>query len=282
MSGSTRGSWLLSIGALLGVALAAAGMTARAEKAPQADTVAVAYVNGRPILRADYQRALAALAAAKKGGRLSPGERRQVLDRLVDEELLVQRGLELGLAERDPRVRADLSAAVIDMTTMRGASDATTSEAVLREYYAEHPERFGLTPRVRVAVPCYAEKSRAEQAHARLAAGAPVGEVVDAADRRRVPVPDDLLPIGKLADYAGGKLARLTEELGAGQGRSVSVGDAHCVLWVIDKEAGRRLPFETVRERVLAEVQRRAGERRLAEFLGESRERAEISILEQP
>ena len=43
-----------------------------------------------------------------------------VEERLIDEELLVARGLELGLARRDPRVRKDLTASVIDAVAVTG------------------------------------------------------------------------------------------------------------------------------------------------------------------
>ena len=55
---------------------------------------------------------LAALASDRRSP-LGPEDRRHVLDRLVDEELLVQRGLDLDLPSLDRRVRADLTQAVI-------------------------------------------------------------------------------------------------------------------------------------------------------------------------
>src|SRR5262249_60782483 len=71
---------------------------------------AAARVNDALVSADDYARSLDALERDRRGGAV-PSDRRLVLDRMIDEELLVQRGLELGLARQDARVRRDLTAA---------------------------------------------------------------------------------------------------------------------------------------------------------------------------
>ena len=113
---------LLVVGALIGIGLAAVDLTERApEEEPLGDDVA-ALVNGNPILRAEYERAVAAVSADRGGGDLDPAERRRVLDRLIDEELLVQRGIELGLPHRDRQLRNQISAAVIGLFAARAGA----------------------------------------------------------------------------------------------------------------------------------------------------------------
>lgn len=100
----SRATGVLAAGALLGLAAAGAALLApRAGPAALPDDV-VAVVNGAPVRSADYRRAVAALAADRRDP-LGDADRRFVLERLVDEELLVQRALELGLARHDRRVR---------------------------------------------------------------------------------------------------------------------------------------------------------------------------------
>src|SRR5207237_1032452 len=75
--------------------------------------------------------------------------RRQVLGRLIDEELLVERGLELGLARRDARVRKDLTAAVID-TVVTASADPEPSPADVEAFSRERPDLLRRPGRHRV------------------------------------------------------------------------------------------------------------------------------------
>ena len=98
---SRRASVLLSIGSAVGLAVAAASlMEAPGDAALPADVVAK--VNGVPVRRDDYLRAVAALASDRRNP-LDDADRRYVLDRLIDEELFVQHALALGLFPRSRR-----------------------------------------------------------------------------------------------------------------------------------------------------------------------------------
>ena len=108
---SRRAGILLGIGSAVGLALAAASLMESPDDAAFSAGV-VAKVNGVPIRRDDYLRAVAALASDRRNP-LDDADRRHVLNRLIDEELFVQHALALGLAANDRRVRADLVSAVM-------------------------------------------------------------------------------------------------------------------------------------------------------------------------
>src|SRR5262249_43475430 len=92
-AGSGRGSILLALGLVGGVAMAASGLFATRDGGGlPAD--AVARVNGAVIRLEDYRRIAGGLDADRRDG-LGPGDRQRVLDRMIDEELLIQRALEL-------------------------------------------------------------------------------------------------------------------------------------------------------------------------------------------
>ena len=126
---------LLSVGALLGLAAAAAGLLAQTRAASEIPDGAVAAVNGAAVRRADFERAVEALASDRRGA-IDDADRRHVLDRLVDEELLVQRAIELGLVRQDRRVRGDLVTAVIE---------SVTADAGQREPSADHQPAADVT-----------------------------------------------------------------------------------------------------------------------------------------
>ena len=103
---SRRANWLLGLGAAVGLGAAAFGLLLPSEKTqtPLAEDV-VAIVNGDMILRDDYLRLLAGFERDSRNP-IDENIRQHVLDRMIEEELLVQRALDLGLAQVDrPRSR---------------------------------------------------------------------------------------------------------------------------------------------------------------------------------
>jgi parvulin-like peptidyl-prolyl isomerase len=138
------------LGVLAGAVLAAVGLARTPAQATHLDGEAAARVNGVAIPRADLERALAAVAT-DRGAPLDPEGQRRVLDRLIDEELLVQHGLRSGMAARDPKVRADVSRAVIDWARVSDETSAPPTEGALRAFTQERPDLFSRPPRLRVA-----------------------------------------------------------------------------------------------------------------------------------
>ena len=128
-SRSTRPRVLLGIGAALGLALAALDLVGARHDAASLPDGAIAVVDGVPIPTSDYERALAALSADRRSA-LDDDDRRRVLDRLVDEELLVQKGLDLGLPRRDRRVRSDIVASVVESVVAEAATREPSSAEV--------------------------------------------------------------------------------------------------------------------------------------------------------
>lgn len=266
-------NWLLLAGALSGVALATAGVV-RAPRAALPDD-AVAVVNGHAIRRADYETALAAVAADGKLGKLDPALRRHVLERMIDEELLVQAALELGLAQRDRRVRADLSSATLSF--VKEAPGREPSEAELAAFFREHAGYFANDARVEVEERFFQSEAAARDARDAWQKGEPV-----AAGSPALPVPPGPLPLGKLEQYLGPTLARRVADLPVGVvSEPMASGDGYRLLRVKSRSGGTPPRFEDVRELVRTEWRRRATEAELRRFLGDRRARAKVSVAEE-
>ena len=283
-----RGSVLLAIGAGAGVALAATGLVAsgvtRGRGLPPG---AVARVNGALLRADDYTRSLDALERDRRGG-AEPADRRFVLDRLIDEELLVQRGLELGLARQDARVRRDLTAAVIDAVVTEH-EDGTPSDADLEAFYRRERDFFARPGRLRVrqlwcradtAADAPSADARARAAAASLRAGEDFAGVrARLGDPEIAPLPDALLSPAKLLDHLGPTALRAALELEAGAvSDPVRSATGYHVLQVIEREAEWVPPREEVADEVVAEYRRRRGERALRAYLDGLRARAEVEI----
>ncbi len=283
--------WLLAMGALLGIALAAHGVVAGDGKDKPVELAkdVVARVNGKPVARADFERALAAVAATRQG-KVSPEVKQRVLDRLIDEELLVQRGMELGLAERDRKVRRDLSAAVIDLIVARGRQQPVPNETKLRQFYEQQGHLFSRATALRLEHSFVRQRdgesrraaaSRAEQLRQRLADGQPWSASSTLSDLPPAPLPTVLLPLAKLRDYLGPSVTKAAAALPVGS-MSLPIeaaGNWH-IIRVRERKVASKPQFETIRAEVLAEWQRSAGSRRLRDFLERRRAAATIDIAE--
>ena len=285
--GGSRSIAWLGAGALAGVLAAAIALLGAGAPPPAPPAGAVATVNGAVLRDADYRRALAALEADRRDPIGEP-ERRFVLDRLVDEELLVQRALELGLARSDRLVRNQLVAAMIAAVT-EDAAAGEPGEAALRAFHAEHAAFFAAPGRlrarqlwVRAAPARTAEEARARAAGAaaRLRAGEPFDAVAAAlGDPLVAPLPDAALPAAKLVEYAGpAALAALGEAAAGAVSEPLAHAGGFQVLALVEREDPRPAPFEDVADEVRAEWHRRAGDEALRRYLADLRARAEIQL----
>ncbi len=96
---------LFAIGAALGLLIAGFGLfTAAGTKISGVPAEDVALINGRHILRSDFITQVQ-IESAQPFDKTTREQRQKVLNEMIDEELLVQRGLEVDLAASDPDVR---------------------------------------------------------------------------------------------------------------------------------------------------------------------------------
>ena len=288
-SSRSRGAtWLLTAGAGAGIAMAACGLLAsRTDAARRVPKSAVARVNGQAIAVADYRRVLAGLANDRRDG-IEEADRRRVLDRLIDEELLIQRGLDLGLAHSDRRVRSDLTAAVVAAAIGVGGS-SVPSDDELESFYDAHREQFVTPERIRLRqiffrIPGDSAKAppedRARDGVLRARAGEPFDNLAsELGDEEIAPLPDALLPPAKLVDYLGPTALRAALGLVEGEvSEPVRSGQGLHVLLVVAREAGAPRPLDDVRSEVAAEILRRRDEAALRSYLDRLRADAAIDV----
>jgi len=278
---------VLAAGAALGIAMAAWGLvgpgTATGTALPAGS---VARVNGVLITAADYERVLNALAQDRRSA-LQPGDRDLVLNRLIEEELLVQRGLELGFVQHDAKVRKDLSTAVIDSVVAEYA-DLQPGDDELALYYRAHQDFFTRPGRLRlrqvwVRTPPGADpvavQARAAAAARRLRGGEDFASVQSAlGDPEVSPIPDALLPITKLSDYLGPTAVRAVLGQPAGTITDpVRSSTGFHVLEVVETEPDAAPPFAEIQPQVAAEYRRRKAEDALRGYLDDLRQRADVT-----
>lgn len=103
---------------------------------PYLSPTAVASVNHQQIRLAEYRRALGLFASDKREP-LTEDDRSLVLQRLIDEELLIQHGITSGLIRTDMAVRsAALESVLAGLMIEIEASSGDSAEQALTDYLA--------------------------------------------------------------------------------------------------------------------------------------------------
>lgn len=250
---------------------------------------AVASVNGEPIRSEEYERAIAALAADRRN-EIGQEERRRVLDRLIEEELLIQRAIVLGFTRRDRRVRSDLVSTMIQMIVSKSATQEPT-QAEVEAFYKENLDYFTQPGRlhvreilVRVGGGRSAKEAleRGDDVARRLRAGEPFGVVErELGDPAVAKLPNGLLPPKQLREYLGPTAARAALALEPGQvSDPVRTASGVRVLQMLEREPASAPLLEEIELEVRAEVRRRAGDRALRAYIDQLRERADVQVAE--
>ncbi|MDE0884791.1 MAG: peptidylprolyl isomerase [Myxococcota bacterium] len=279
--------WLLGLGAACGLLMAAYGILeppSGGQHAVPADAVAV--VNGEVLRRDTYERLLAGFESDSRNP-IDDEVRLHILDRMIEEELLVQRALALGLASVDRRVRADLTSSLIE-SVVSGAEERDPEREELRAFYTEQEAFFTRPGRYRVdqilfRIPYEDDGQnaleRARAARAELLAGTPFEEVAERlGDEEISPLPNTLLPAMKLREYIGPTALGAVMELETGEtSLPVRSGVGVHLLRLTESLPSISPPFDEIEDQVRREYIRRTGDRALRSYLERLRAESDVS-----
>jgi hypothetical protein len=278
--------WLLAAGAVGGMALAVMSLLSSRGNGPL-PTGLVARVNGVDIRAPEFERAVAALAADRRMP-LTEADRRYVLDRLIDEELLVQYGLSLGLARSDRRIRGDFVASVI-ASQVASVDGSEPSDGEAREFFRENRAFFSSPARLWArslwvrgppARSPEAALARAREAVARLRSGESFHSVEsELGDPLVAAIPDSLLPPAKLREYVGPSAVAAVAPLAVGEVSDpvVTAGGVRVML-LVARETEAEPEFGEVEAEVRNEMKRRAGDTAIRRLLEELRAGGEVEV----
>lgn len=268
-----RARWLLLSGAFAGIALAATGVLRGPASMPQLPqdapelhapaalpVGAVARVNGRLITDEDFRQVLALEVAV--GADADANAKERVLDRMIDEELRVQRAVELKLHLSDPRVRMDLASAVAEAATA-GAERDLLSEPALRAYFERRREYFAQRGPLRIRqiwVGILAGNigeafNRARAATKLLGQKEPFETVRDLTGNAEPrPIPNRLLCPAELAQHLGRTALNAALAMKPGDiGDPIRAAEGFHVLQVLERQPQASPNFESSRLDVEAE-----------------------------
>ncbi len=220
---------------------------------------AVALVGERPIARADWLRAIAAVESDRHRA-LEPEERARVLEHLIDEALLLQHALDSDFVRNDPGLRKTVIAALVEAGTQGRPPD----EAAARALFERHPEDFAGAARLRVAV---LQLNPGQTPPSPDDIGAALRSGVSPKSMRWLDLPAAPLAPPQLAQRIGGSLAQAliaapVEQLVG----PVTAAGATCYAMVLERRIDRPR-YEDVAEAVRSALSRREADAALARLL---------------
>lgn len=292
-----RAFMLLALGAVMGLGIAGYGLfTAKGTITNRLPPEDLALVNQKPIYRADFviqTQTQYTMPFAKT----THAQRRKVLDDMVNEELMVQRGIEVDLPGYDPEVRAALVNGVeLQMYADVLAKQPTEDE--LRTYYQQHRDKYSSIGMMRLRdLVLNARPDESEEQRTRRALRV-VTEL-----RRGVPLEDDFMKqyglrdsgkllqggkpdLGDIFDFAaqanlGARVYAVARQLPAGHiSDPINETDGVHIVVMNARKAPQALDYESVRPQVWADIKTDAQDKIKNATYGYLRSKAEILTAE--
>tara|TARA_Y100001960_G_scaffold175832_1_gene184445 strand:+ start:233 stop:1081 length:849 start_codon:yes stop_codon:yes gene_type:complete len=259
---------LLIFGLIIGVFLAANSIV---QESNLIEDDWVANVGGVQISKEKYYSQLEGLARDKKNP-ITERDKNYVLERMIEEELLIIRAKELGLFENNQIVRGSIIQQMIKLIISENYLESVEEET-LRKFYEQNIGFFSSASRLRLQQIYFSNlsgdsKERSEEAFEYLKEGASYDEVSKMADQSALTIPNSMMNLSKVREYIGPTLMNLTRRLEPGEfSVPMEVAGGHKIIYLFDKELSEPEEFDSIQPKILKEYQRRRDDNSLREYL---------------
>ena len=269
------------VGILLGLVLIFIGIFNPDKKQKLSDDI-VALVDNHPILKSDLDLALKALSM-NKDNQITSEQIQLVKDRLIDEQLLLQRGIDLDLHQTSNPIRKLIVNSMID-NVLSENNDFLIDDKNLKKFYNDNISFFLPSKELRLKLIFLKFRSQEEDEkrldtiRERLINGDDFDIVSKEEGDTYLPkIPDTFLPERKLKDYIDPNLVKNAFNLEDGQITSeIETDKGYCFLYLVESEKGEPLPFESMRDKIKSEYKRRKDEEALLNYIEWLRKKYDI------
>ena len=259
---------LLIFGLIIGVFLAANSIV---QESNLIEDDWVANVGGVQISKEKYYSQLEGLARDKKNP-ITERDKNYVLERMIEEELLIIRAKELGLFENNQIVRGSIIQQMIKLIISENYLESVEEET-LRKFYEQNIGFFSSASRLRLQQIYFSNlsgdsKERSDEAFEYLKEGASYDEVSQMADQSALTIPNSMMNLSKVREYIGPTLMNLARRLEPGEfSVPMEVAGGHKIIYLFDKELSEPEEFDSIQPKILKEYQRRRDDNSLREYL---------------
>ena len=270
MDDLTKHQSILGIGLIIGILLAALAIV---EKNNITDQNWAAKIEDQLIPYERYQMQLEGLAKDKRSP-LTNRDKEYVLERMIEEELLIKRAIDLGMLENNPMARGTIVQQMIKNIVTEG-SRTEPQENELIEFFQENIGFFTKANRLRVRQIYFSEDDfgdevveNAKDAFIRLNKGENFEEVALSGSKSALKIPDTLMNLSKVREYIGPSLMREAQLLKPGYSSAPNkVSGGYKIIYLVDREDATQPEYSNIRSTVLSEFLKRRDDQSLRKYL---------------
>ena len=261
---------ILSVGLIVGALLAGLSII---QESNITNFKYAAKIEDTSISMEKYLVQLEGLAKDKKSP-ISQKDKEYVLERMIEEELLIKRALDLGMLENNPIARGTIVQQMIK-TIIAENKRYEVSDKELNEFFEENIGFFTKSSRLRIQQLYFSDEGTenssfedANRAYDLLISGSSFVEVSNLGSDSALKIPNSLMTLSKVREYIGPSLMNLARNLQPGTfSQPIKVPGGHKIIFLLEKEMAEQPNLDQVRDVVLAEYSKRRDDNSLREYL---------------
>ena len=269
---------LLVLGVFVGISLAI--FSSIQDTNFEVDKNWVARVGDIEISREKYLLQLEGLNLDKRAP-LKEEDRAFVLERMIEEELLIQRAKDLGMFSTNTMIRGAIVLQMINMIISENSLDIV-STSQLKEFYEANKGFFTSADRLRLKQIYFSDEKggaleRAQNAYLYLVQGNNLDVIDSKSDESALEVPNTLMTLSKVREYIGPSLMQLAKMLKPGEFTSPKkVIGGYKIIVLLERRDASPPDFKEIRDRVKSEYQKRKDDKALRDYLNKLKKWYEI------
>ena len=269
---------LLVLGVFVGISLAI--FSSIQDTNFEVDNNWVARVGDIEISREKYLLQLEGLNLDKRAP-LKEEDRAFVLERMIEEELLIQRAKDLGMFSTNTMIRGAIVQQMINMIISENSLDIV-STSQLKEFYEANKGFFTSADRLRLKQIYFSDEKggaleRAQNAYLHLVQSNNLDEIDSKSDESALEVPNTLMTLSKVREYIGPSLMQLAKMLKPGEFTSPKkVIGGYKIIVLLERRDASPPDFKEIRDRVKSEYQKRKDDEALRDYLNKLKKWYEI------
>ena len=263
-------SLVLFAGILIGALMAAYSVI---EKSNISDYKWAAKIEDTSIPMEKYLTQLDGLSKDKRSP-LTQKDKEYVLERMIEEELLIKRAIDLGMLNDNPMARGTIVQQMIKTIIAENAR-YEISDSELESFFQENSGFFTKSSRLRIQQIYFSNEQLkddslvvAKKAYDLLKRGDDFESVSKLGSPSALKIPNSLMTLSKVREYIGPSLMNLARELEINSFTSpIEVSGGYKIIYLIDKEMASPPQFNDIKASVSSEFLKRKDDQSLRSYL---------------
>ena len=263
-------SFILFAGILIGALMAAYSVI---EKSNISDYKWAAKIEDTSIPMEKYLTQLDGLSKDKRSP-LTQKDKEYVLERMIEEELLIKRAIDLGMLNDNPMARGTIVQQMIKTIIAENAR-YEISDSELESFFQENSGFFTKSSRLRIQQIYFSNEQLkddslvvAKKAYDLLKRGDDFESVSKLGSPSALKIPNSLMTLSKVREYIGPSLMNLARELEINSFTSpIEVSGGYKIIYLIDKKMASPPQFNDIKASVSSEFLKRKDDQSLRSYL---------------